>query len=103
MNQPLLQTFRDLISSVYEVHNLFSSPSIIIIIIKMIISSRMRWAGHVVHMGEMRNTYKCLSENLKGKTPLERPRQRWKGIIMDLTKTGCEGVDWIHLAQDRGQ
>jgi hypothetical protein len=30
-----------------ELHNLFSSPSII----RMIQSRRMRWAGHVVRMG----------------------------------------------------
>jgi hypothetical protein len=31
-----------------ELHNLFSSPSII----RMIKSRRMRWAGHVAHGGE---------------------------------------------------
>jgi len=31
-----------------EVHNLYTSPNIIIL-------RRMRWAGHVAHMGEMRN------------------------------------------------
>jgi hypothetical protein len=30
-----------------ELHNLYSSP----IIIRTITSSRMRWAGHVTHMG----------------------------------------------------
>jgi hypothetical protein len=31
-----------------ELHNLYSSPSII----RMIMSRRMRWAGHVARMGE---------------------------------------------------
>jgi hypothetical protein len=37
-------------------HNLYCSPSII----RTIKSRRMRWAGHVAHMGEMRNGYKDL-------------------------------------------
>jgi hypothetical protein len=29
---------------------------------------------------------------------------RWEdNNKMDLTKLGCEGVDWIHLTQDRNQ
>jgi hypothetical protein len=34
-----------------ELHDLYSSPSII----RMIKSSRMRWAGHVARIGEKRN------------------------------------------------
>jgi hypothetical protein len=36
-----------------ELHNLYSSPSII----RIIKSRRMRWAGHVTRMGEKRNAY----------------------------------------------
>jgi hypothetical protein len=33
---------------------------------------------------------------------LGRPRRRREGIIkMDLQEVGCEGMDWIDLAQDR--
>jgi hypothetical protein len=39
-----------------ELHNLYSSPSII----RIIKSRRMRWAGHVARMGEKRNMYKLL-------------------------------------------
>jgi hypothetical protein len=39
-----------------ELHNLYSSPYII----RQIKSRRMRWAGHVVHMGEERKVYKVL-------------------------------------------
>jgi hypothetical protein len=35
-----------------ELHNLYSSPNII----RMFKSRKMRWAGHVAHMGETRNT-----------------------------------------------
>jgi hypothetical protein len=34
-----------------ELHNLYASP----FIIKVIKSRRMRWAGHVARMGEMKN------------------------------------------------
>jgi hypothetical protein len=36
-----------------KLHNLYFSP----IIIRMIKSSRMRWAEHVARMGEQRNVY----------------------------------------------
>jgi hypothetical protein len=36
--------------------NLYSSPNII----RMIKSRKMRWAGHVVRMGETRNAYRIL-------------------------------------------
>jgi hypothetical protein len=37
----------------------------------------------------------------KGKRPLERPRRRREdNIKMDLQEVGCEGMEWIELAQD---
>jgi hypothetical protein len=51
----------------------------------MITSRRMRWAGHVARMGEMRNAYRILVGKPEGKRPLERPRCRWVyNIKMDL-------------------
>jgi hypothetical protein len=36
--------------------------------------------------------------------PSEINKYRWKDTIkMDLTEIGCEGADWIQLAQDRVQ
>jgi hypothetical protein len=46
-----------------ELHNLYSSP----IIIRIIKSRRMRWAGHMARMGEKRNVYRLLVEKPEGK------------------------------------
>jgi hypothetical protein len=60
---------------------------------------KMRWAGHVARMGEMRNAYKILVGKLEGKRWLGRPMRRWTdNIRLDLRKIGWEDVDWIHLA-----
>jgi hypothetical protein len=74
-----------------ELHNLYSSPSII----RNVKSRRMRWSGHMARMGEKRNVY-------RKSRPRERPRRRWiDNIKMDLLEIGLSDVDWIGLAQDR--
>jgi hypothetical protein len=82
-----------------ELHDLYSSPSIIRIIMAM----RMRWAGHVARMGEKRNAYRLFVVKPEGRRPLGRPRRRWlDNVMMDLVDVGWGDVDWIGLAQDRG-
>jgi hypothetical protein len=40
----------------------------------------------------------------EGKRTLGRPRRRWEdNIRMGLREIGWEGVDWMHLVQDRDQ
>jgi hypothetical protein len=40
----------------------------------------------------------------KGKSPLGRPRRRWKdNIKLDLREIGIDGANWIRPAQDRIQ
>ena len=40
----------------------------------------------------------------EGTRPLGRPTHRWEdNIKMNLQEVGCEGRDWIELAQDRGR
>jgi hypothetical protein len=56
-----------------ELHNLYSSPSII----RMIKSRRMRRTGHVAQVGEKKNEYKILVGKLQGKRSLGRPRCMW--------------------------
>ena len=68
----------------------------------MIKSRRMRWAGHVACMGEVRGVYRVLVGKPEGRRPLGRLRRRWVGNIRtDLQEVGCGYVDWIGLAQDR--
>jgi hypothetical protein len=51
-----------------ELHYLYASPNIV----RMIKSRRMRCAGHVARMGEMRNGYNILIGKSEGKGPLGR-------------------------------
>jgi hypothetical protein len=81
-----------------ELHDLYSSPSII----RIIRSRRMRRAGHVARIWEKRNAYRLLLGKPEGKRPLGRPRCRWMdNIRMDLGGVGWADVDWIGLAKDR--
>jgi hypothetical protein len=81
-----------------ELNDLHPSPTIVWVMK----SSKMRWAGHVVRMGEERGVYRVWVGKPEGKRPLGRPRHRWEGNIkMDLQEMGCGGMDWIDLAQDR--
>jgi hypothetical protein len=70
----------------------------------IIISRRIRWAGHVPHMGDRRGAYRILVGRPEGKRPLGRPRLRWEdNVKMDLQEVGLGGIDWIDLAYDRGR
>jgi hypothetical protein len=66
-------------------------------------SRRMIW-GHVARMGDMRNAYRILVWKPEGKRPHGWTRRRCEdGIRMDCKEVGWEGVDWIHLVQDKDQ
>jgi len=68
--------------------NLQSSPNIILVIK----SRRMRWVGHVAHMGERRGIYRIL---------VGKPGHRWKGNIKkDLQEVGWvawTGLIWLRI------
>jgi hypothetical protein len=77
-----------------ELHNLYSSPTII----RMIESRRMRWAGHIEGMGEKRSAYRIFVGKPEGKRPLGRPRRRWvDNIKTDLREIGWDGMVWSGL------
>jgi hypothetical protein len=83
---------------VEELRDLYSSPSII----RIIKSRRIRWAGHVVRMGEKRKAYRLLVGKPEGKRPLGRPRLKWvDNIRMDFGEVEWGDVDWTGLAKDR--
>jgi hypothetical protein len=68
-----------------ELHDLYSSPSII----RIMKARRMRWAGHVARMWEKRNAYRLLVGKPEGTRPVGRPRRRWlDNIRMDLVEVG---------------
>jgi hypothetical protein len=55
-----------------ELNDLYSSPNIF----RVIQSRKIRWAGHVARMREMRAVYRVLVGKPEGKRPLGRPRGR---------------------------
>jgi hypothetical protein len=78
-----------------EFHNLYASPNIV-----MVMKRRMRCSTH----GVMRSAYIIFVGKCEWKRSLARPRCRWENNIrMYLMEIGCEGVDWMHVAQDRDQ
>jgi hypothetical protein len=79
-----------------EVHDVYCSP----IIVWVIKSRRMGWAGHVARMGEGRGLYRVLVGQHEGKRPLGTPRRKWEdNIKADLLEVVFGGMDWIELAQ----
>jgi hypothetical protein len=81
-----------------ELHNLYSSPSII-----RISKSWMRWAGHVARMGRKGMHIGYWWES-SWKEPTGKTKAQWMdNIKMDLREIGWDGRDWIGLVQDRDQ
>jgi hypothetical protein len=60
----------------------------------------MKWTGH----GRGQNCIKNLSLKFRRERPLERFSCRWENNIkMDVKEIWHDEVDWIYVAQDRGQ
>jgi len=78
-----------------ELNDLYSSPNNF----RMIKSRR---TGHVARMRESIGVYRIFVGKPERKNSLGKPRRRWEdNIRMDLQEVGWEGMDWIHLAQNR--
>jgi hypothetical protein len=78
-----------------ELHDLYSSPNNF----RAIKSRRMRWAGHLARMGEVRVAYRVLVGNPDRKGQLGRRRIRWKDNNWS-SKNGigvCIGLIWLRI------
>jgi hypothetical protein len=75
-----------------ELLNLYPSPNII----RVIKSKRIKYAGHVAPIGEMRNAYKILAGKPKGKKSLGRPSRRWEDTNQNLAQSVSMlfGLNW---------
>jgi hypothetical protein len=73
---------------VVEVHDLYSSPTIV----RVIKSRRMRRARNVAQKGEGRGVYRILVRKPEGKRPLEIPRRR----LEDNIKMDTRSRIWWH-------
>jgi hypothetical protein len=74
-----------------ELHDFYSSPSII----RIIQWRRMKWTGHVARMGGKRNVFRLLVGKPDRQRPQGRQRLRWvDNIRIDLVQMGWGGVDW---------
>jgi hypothetical protein len=52
--------------------------------------------------GGEESAYRNLVGKLEEKRTLGRPKCRWEdNIKTDLQEVGCEGMDWIDVAQDK--
>jgi hypothetical protein len=56
-----------------ELNDLYSLSNIV----RVVKSRRMRWAGHVAHMGKDIGVHRVLVGKPEEKRPLGRPRRRW--------------------------
>ena len=64
-----------------ELNDLYCSNNIF----RVIKSRRMRWVGHIAHIGERRGIFQVLVGKPEGKGPLGRLRHRWEdNIKMEL-------------------
>ena len=80
-----------------QYYDLYSSPNII----RVIKLRKIRWAGHVVCMGERRGVYRVLVGRPEGKKPCGRSKHRFEdNIRRDLQEMEWGGLDWINLAPD---
>ena len=76
-----------------ELRDLYSLPSIM----RVVKSRRMRWAGHVAHMGEGRGVHRVLVGKPEGRRPLDI-------IKTDLREVGGmeTGWSWLMIGTDGG-
>jgi hypothetical protein len=71
------------------------------ILIRQIKSRRMRWAGNVARVEEVRKVFRVLAGKPEGKRQLVRPRRRWRmepeWISGRLAGGPWIGFDWLRI------
>ena len=73
------------------------------LITSIIRTQRLRWAGHVVRMGEHRIARGVMLGRPEGRRPVGRPRMRWEdNVERDMEQLGVETPNhWQDIALDR--
>jgi hypothetical protein len=71
-----------------------------------VISRRMRWVGHVEHMGNSIGAYRVLVGKSEGKRPLGRPRHKLvitsKWILRNSVGRTRNGLIWLKAGKSYG-
>jgi len=83
-----------------ELPDLYSSPGIV----RVIKSRRMKWAGHLGHMGEGTGAYRILVRKPEGRRPLGRLGRRWDDNISGsgMWEGGSNGLIWPRIRTGGG-
>jgi len=89
-----------------DVHNLFSSPCLLLLASYKLINEIATWEGEggplTCIVKKNRIVYTGLVRKPGEKRPLGRPRRGWKeNIAIDIKGIWRKGVDWTDMAQDR--
>jgi len=76
-------------------------------IVRVVKSRRMRWAGHVALMRQGSGLYRVLAGKPGEKRPLGRPRRRWEDNIKMYLQNKWEGVvgtgwSWLRIGTGGG-
>lgn len=71
--------------------------------VSIVKTKRMGWAGDVLRMGEIRNTYRIFFRKSLGKRPSGRPRTRWDRNIKPNLKYKIfmeviRGLKWLTIS-----
>ena len=72
------------------------------LIVRVIESRRLRWAGYLARIEEGRSPFRILTGKPTGKGSLVRPGRRWEeNIRMYLKEIGVNTRNWLDLATDK--
>ena len=77
---------------------MYRSPNIV----RVIKSSRLRWAGHVARKEESKSAFKILTDKPTRNRPMGRPMRICEdNIRVNLEEIGINAGNWVDSAQNR--